>query len=128
MMKRPAIIGFAIWGLATIALRVAGEHVFRAGPVVLLVVSLPLMILVAGIVCRRYRTLEQRALAGIALVAPGMLLDSISAIWFDRVFPNISSDRAGTFGGWLLFCNVVVLLTVLLYAPHRASESTAQSR
>ena len=50
-------------------------------------------------------------------VAPGMLLDTISAIWFPVIFPNIRPAAAGAFGGWLLFCNVVVLLTAVLYRP-----------
>jgi hypothetical protein len=118
-MRRPAIIGVVIWALATIALRVVGQHLFRGPAVVLLLISLPLMVFVAVRVLADYRTVEQRAVAAIALVAPGMLLDTISAIWFDRVFPNIRTDLAGTFGGWLLFCNVVVLLTAVMYVPRR---------
>jgi len=57
------------------------------------------------------RDAEHRALAAIALVAPGMLLDTITTIWFPRVFPNLPASAAGLFGGWLLFCNIVVLLT-----------------
>jgi hypothetical protein len=113
-MKRMAVIGFIIWLVATIALRLGGQYVFRVGsPLPLLVFTLPVMIAVAIVVLRRYQLTEQRALAAIALVAPGMLLDTISAIWFPLIFPNIRPDAAGAFGGWLLFCNVVVLLTAV---------------
>ena len=122
-MKRFVIVGFVIWAGATIALRVAGQYVFRstgtAAAVLLLLISLPLMVAVAVAVLQNA---EQRALAAIALVAPGMLLDTISSIWFSRVFPNIRADAAGLFGGWLLFCNVVVLLTAVTYAPRSASR------
>jgi hypothetical protein len=118
-MKRMAITGFIIWAVATIALRLAGQYVFRGSPIPLLIITLPVMIAVAITVLRRYRLPEQRALAAVALVAPGMLLDTISAIWFPTVFPNIRPDAAGAFGGWLLFCNVVVLLTAVLSAPSR---------
>ena len=125
-MKRMVIIGFAIWALATIALRLAGQNVFRStssvAALTLLLVSLPGMFAVAVAVLRRYRSAEQRALAAIALVAPGMLLDTISSIWFSRVFPNIRADAAGLFGGWLLFCNIVVLLTAAAYVPRGASR------
>jgi hypothetical protein len=114
-MKRYAITGFAIWAGATIALRLVGQYVFQS-PVVLFAVSLPAMITVALMVLR---DAEQRALAAIALVAPGMLLDTISAIWFPRIFPNIRPDAAGLFGGWLLFCNIVVLLTAVTSAQRR---------
>ena len=121
-MKRFVIIGFIIWAAATIALRLVGQYVFR-WPVVLLSVSLPVMI---GVAISVLRDAEQRTAAAIALVAPGMLLDTISSIWFARVFPNIRPDAAGLFGGWLLFCNIVVLLTAVIYAPRRAPESAAQ--
>ena len=123
-MKRYAFTGFLIWAGATIALRLFGPYVFRS-PIVLFAISLPAMIAVAIAVLR---DAEQRALAAIALVAPGMLLDTISSIWFPQIFPNIRADVAGLFGGWLLFSNIVVLLTAVTYAPRRGSESAAQSR
>lgn len=112
-MKRAAIIGFVIWAAVTAALRVGGQYLFRVSPIVLLIATLPVMIGVALLVLRVYPTREERALAAIALAAPGMLLDAFSAIWFSRIFPNIPADAAGTFGGLLLFCNVVVLLTAI---------------
>jgi hypothetical protein len=129
MMKRIAIAGFLIWAVATLALRLGGQYVFRTvgarTALPLLLISLPIMIWVALRLLRRYRIAEQRALAAIVLVAPGMLLDTVSAIWFSRVFPNIRADAAGTFGGWLLFCNVVVLLTAVAMrsTPERATRS-----
>ncbi len=118
-MKGMAVRGFLIWAIATVALRLAGQYVFRAGGtgVLLLVVTLPLMIGVALVLLRGYRIPEQRALAAIVLVAPGMILDTVSAMWFSTVFPNIRADAAGLFGGWLLFCNVVVLLTAVSMRP-----------
>src|SRR5207248_9908251 len=104
--------------------RLAGQYFFGS-PIALFAVSLPAMVAVGIAVLR---DAEQRALAAIALVAPGMLLDTISSIWFARVFPNIRADAAGLFGGWLLFCNIIVLLTAVMYAPRRASGSAAQSR
>ncbi len=123
-MKRMAVTGFIIWLVATIALRLAGQYIFRGGSTIpLLIITLPVMIAVAIVVLQRYRLPEQRAVAAIALVAPGMLLDTISAVWFPNVFPNIRPDAAGAFGGWLLFCNVVVLLTAVLYP--RSPRATA---
>jgi len=109
-MKKIVMIGFLIWLGATVALRVAGQFVFRANPIVLLLVSLPVMVFVAW---RVLEHTEERALGAIALVSPGMLLDTISTIWFPHVFPNIRPDAAPLFGGWILFCNVVVLLTAV---------------
>ena len=117
-MKRMVIIGFIIWAAATIALRLGGQYVFGRVPVLLLLlITIPVMAFLAVVLLRRVTTTEQRALGAIALIVPGMLLDPISAIWFPLVFPNIRPDAAGAFGGWLLVCNVVVLLTAVLFKP-----------
>lgn len=120
-MKRYAITGLVIWAAATIALRFAGQHVMR-NPLILLAISLPVMIYVAMAIVGHA---QDRARAAIAVVAPGMLLDTISAIWFVHIFPNIDPSAAGVFGGWLLFCNVVVLLTAVTYAPRRTQPHSA---
>ena len=117
-MKRIAVTGFIIWAVATIALRLGGQYVFGHVPtLLLLLITLPVMAFVARAILWRLPTREQRALGAIALVSPGMLLDTISAIWFPLIFPNIRAGCSGLFGGWLLFCNVVVLLTAVLFRP-----------
>src|SRR5262249_38020355 len=117
LMTRIAAVGFAIWLGATIVLRLGGQFLFRdaggTGTLLVLVVSVPLMFVVARAVLGHLPPAE-RALGAIALVAPGMLLDTFSLIWFTTVFPNIRADAAAAFGGWLLLCNVVVLLTAAL--------------
>jgi len=116
-MKRLAVTGFLIWLAATIALRLGGQYVFGRVPApLLLLITLPVMAFVARALLWHLPTREQRALGAIALVAPGMLLDTISAIWF----PNIRTGCSGLFGGWLLFCNVVVLLTAVSSRPSSA--------
>jgi len=115
-MKRLAFAGFAIWLAATIALRLAGQWIFHAGTVpgvaVLLGLSAILMWrLPRGIFASMRIARDDYAVGAIALVAPGMLLDTISAIAFSRVFPNIAPEAAGLFGGWLLLCNITALLS-----------------
>jgi len=115
-MKRLAFAGFAIWLAATMVLRLAGERVFHprgvASVTILLAVSGLLMWQLPRAVFASMRIArEDYALGAIALVAPGMLLDTISTIGFARVFPNITPESAGLFGGWLLFCNIVAMLS-----------------
>jgi hypothetical protein len=117
-MKRMAVTGFLIWLVATIALRLGGQYVFgRLPALLLLLITIPVMGFVARALLWHFPTRGERGLAAIALVAPGMLLDTISAIWFPLIFPNIRAGCSGLFGGWLLFCNVVVLLTAVLFRP-----------
>ena len=115
-MRALALAGFAIWFVATIALRLAGQWVIHPGTAL----DAAILLAVSGILMYRLpRTLfklmriapSDYPLGAIVLVAPGMLLDTMSAIWFARVFPNIAPESAGLFGGWLLFCNVVALLS-----------------
>ena len=124
------MIGFSIWFGATLALRIAGQFVFPdSGPastILLLVISLPAMVFVARAVLG---SVHDRALGAIVLVAPGMVLDSFTTIWFSSVFPNIRPGAAGIFGGWLLFCNVVVLLTAAIWQrPRTCAVSSAAIR
>jgi len=127
-MRKIALVGFAIWLGATVALRLFGQFVFRdsgvASSLVILLVSAPVMFFVARSVLAGIPS-NERARAAIALVSPGMLLDTFSTIWFARVFPNIRADAAAVFGGWLLFCNVVVLLTVVLWPASSVSKRDA---
>jgi uncharacterized protein DUF5367 len=122
MMTRVATTGFVIWLMATIALRLGGQWLLNpasgAAIASLLAISGPVMFVLprwvfGGLALDR----DRYASAAIALVAPGMILDTISAIWFPQVFPNMRPDAAGLFGGWLLFCNVLALLGAATARP-----------
>jgi Family of unknown function (DUF5367) len=115
-MKRVVILGLTIWLIATLALRFWGQHLFNPSSIpsiaILLAGSAPLMFWLPRWIFRRQAVPPaDRALAAIALVAPGMLLDAFSTIWFPLVFPNIRPDAGALFGGWLLLCNVLVLVS-----------------
>src|SRR5262249_7082979 len=125
LVRKIAIIGFAIWLGASVALRLVGQYIFGepavARTLVVLLVSVPIMILVARAVLG-WLPAADRPLGAIALVAAGMVLDTFSTIWFTRVFPNMRADAAPVFGGWLLLCNVVVLLTAALWRARPAAS------
>jgi len=116
-MKRLAIVGFLIWLAATIGLRLGGQFILpgsTASTLILFLVSLPLMVLVARAVLAG---VPNKALGAIAFGGPGMLLDAFSTVGFGHVFPNMHAEAASVFGGWLLFCNVVVLVTAAVWPP-----------
>lgn len=121
-MKRVVIAGLTIWVVATVALRAAGQWVIRpdrlAAVAMLLVLSAPAMFALPRRLFRRLGLPYAEYPRGvIALVAPGMVLDAVSTIWFVDVFPNMGSDAAGLFGGWLLLCNVCALLGAATVRP-----------
>jgi hypothetical protein len=114
-MKRLFIVGLVIWLVATIALRLAGQWVLNpdrpVSIIVLLAISALLLFRLPRLLFSRFAIPKQeRALGGLALVAPGMFLDTFSAICFASVFPNMRPDAAGLFGGWLLLCNAAALV------------------
>ena len=114
-MRAMLLWGLAIWLLATLALRGAGQWLFGGvGAIALLfAASVPVMIsLPRWLLVRVGLPAESAARATIALVVPGMLLDTISTLAFPRVFPNIPTERAAAFAAWILFCNATALASV----------------
>jgi Family of unknown function (DUF5367) len=101
--------GFVIWLAATIALRLAGQHVLRPGDflgtLILFAVSFPLMAWVVRRLCDAAHLPPEQRLAGAVSVAlPTLLLDPFSCVFFPVVFPNMAPEVAGIFGGWILWC------------------------
>lgn len=125
-MTRYAVLGIAIWAAATIALRVAGRVIFEH-PLALFAVSFVAMLTLAAIVLPNADA-GVRARAAIALATPGMLLDAVSAVAFARVFPNIAPDAAGLFGGWLLFCNALMLAAAVAFRRGATTDRAAAAR
>lgn len=122
------LLGFAVWLAATVAFRLAGQYVLDpSAPVVvggLFVAVVPAMV---GLAVALYRwrgvTGATRLQAAIALVLPGMLLDSLAVVWFGTVFPNMLPGAAKYFGGMLPFAYASVLLSGFVPA-RRENETT----
>ncbi len=124
-MKPIIVYGFAIWLGATIALRVGGQHVFNPDSMlsiaILFVCSVPIMAWVPRAIFQgRGVAPENWARGAIALVVPGMLLDTFSTIFFSSVFPNIRHDAAALFAAWLLLCNATALISAAAGAKPRS--------
>ncbi len=108
-------IGFAIWLVATIVVRLAGQRFFLTDNSVVMIVIWALTAVALFIVAQaifRWRNLPQneRYLAAILLVLPGQLIDGLVVNAFVDVFPNMPAVAAGPFGAWLLLAYGVVLV------------------
>ena len=96
-------VGFVLWIVGTLALRLGGQYVLRPDAsgfrtLVLFVVSFALM---AGLAWRLCTGVREAA----SLALPTLLLDPFSCAFFPIVFPNLAPEVAGVFGGWMLiFC------------------------
>lgn len=117
--------GLGIWLAATIALRLAGQHLLRpkdpAGTAILFAVSFPLMAWIVRRLCRRFRLPpEEWPAGGISMALPTLLLDPFSTMFFPMLFPNLPQELAGIFGGWMLWCCAGALLGAM-FRPGRHS-------
>jgi hypothetical protein len=121
--------GFVIWLAATLALRFGGQRVLRPGDwkgtLVLFAVTFPLMAWFVRRLCVRAGLPQAEWLAGaISLLLPTLLLDPFSSAFFPVVFPNMSPQVAGVFGGWMLWCCAGALFGV----SYRSTERIAAER
>ena len=119
------LCGLGIWLIASVALRLAGQHVLRprgpVGTVMFFAVSLALMVWLVRRLCRRFRLPPEDWPAGaISLALPTLLLDSFSSAFFPVVFPNIASGLSGVFGGWMLCCCAGAMLGACFRAGKRS--------
>lgn len=113
-------IGFLIWLLATLAFRFAGQFFFITdSPIVLSIlyfVVIPALALISVVTFKRFHlTGLEHVLAGTLLVLPGMIIDTFVIQFFEDIFPNMSSDKAATFGSWLMWAYSVVLVTSVIF-------------
>jgi uncharacterized protein DUF5367 len=109
MNLRLLFCGLAIWLVATLALRLAGERLLHPGDairaLILFGASFPLMAWVVRRLCARFQLPREQWLAGaLSLSLPTLLLDPFSCAFFPAVFPNMAPEVAGVFGGWMLCC------------------------
>ena|ERR1700744_3882935 len=116
--------GFIIWLGATLSLRFWGQRLLRPdhwkGTLILFAVTFPLIAWLVRRLCSRAGLPEPEWLGGAtALLLPTLLLDPFSSAFFPVVFPNMSPQAAGVFGGWMLWCCAGALLGVSLRLPKR---------
>lgn len=125
LLRLPLFLtGLVIWAGATIALRVAGQHLIYPGrgikTLVLFALSFPLMAWMVRRLCRRFQLPRDQWLAGaVSLALPALLLDAFSSAFFPAVFPNMVPQAAGVFGGWMMWCCGGALLGVVLFPGRR---------
>jgi hypothetical protein len=125
MNIRLFLYGLAIWISATIALRVAGQHLLHPddwkGTLILFAVSFPLMAWLVRRLCSRAHLPPERWPVGaISIALPTLLLDPFSSAFFPVVFPNMASEVAGVFGGWMLWCCAGALVGAVIRPGRRA--------
>jgi hypothetical protein len=125
--KELLLAGLAIWIAATVSLRLEGQHILHprdwSGTLILFAVSFPLMAVVVRRICKRMQLPRDQWLAGAFSIAlPTLLLDPFSSAFFPVLFPNMSRDVAGVFGGWMLWCCAGAFVGVAIFRPAPADR------
>jgi Family of unknown function (DUF5367) len=125
MNIRLFLLGLGVWMGATLALRVAGQRLLRpgdwSGTLLLFAVTFPFMSWMVRRLCRRFHLGQEQWLAGtVSVLLPTLLLDPFSSAFFPIVFPNMSPEVAGVFGGWMLWCCAGALVGVTFHLRKRS--------
>jgi hypothetical protein len=115
-VARMLAVGFVLWLVGTIGIRIFGQYLFRPDnpiSVVALLISFPLMFLLVRKICADANVpVEQWPLASVVLLTPTFVLDTLSTILFPIFYPNIDQHAAGLYGGWIIWCIGGALLGV----------------
>lgn len=110
------LLGFAVWLVATVVFRLAGQFLLDpAAPFVIVLLYVAVVPAMVGLALVFYWwrgvTGTERLQAAVALVLPGMLLDTVAVAFFGTVFPNMLPESGTYFGGMLLLAYASVLLS-----------------
>lgn len=113
------LTGFFMWLAATIVIRLWGHHIWQPDPGMPLLAAFAVVLVFIPFLCYwLYRlkkvTGTERVIAAMLLALPGMVMDAGVMLFFTTAFPNLSPLSAPSFGGWLLYCYALTLLTGIL--------------
>lgn len=113
------IVGFAVWLIATLAFRFAGEHFFLTDNkfvlIGLYIAVIPALGIMAVWVFNKYKLNKLQSIHSAALmVLPGMIIDTFCIEFFSKIFPNLPENDAATFGSWLMWAYATVLVFGLI--------------
>lgn len=124
-------VGFLVWFLATLAFRLAGQFFFLTESVAVLttlyLAVIPALALISIVTFKNLRLSGlENAVGGVLLVLPGMILDTFAIQFFAHLFPNMPSDRAASFGSWLMWAYSVVLVTSITVGLRQKANSAGR--
>lgn len=106
-MWRFVLAGLALWLLATLIFRFAGQFFFVPDDIVLTIIHVviaPILFFGTRVILSACGlTGPERLRATAALIIPGLLLDAAVVSHFALVFPNLEPSLDKAFGGFLLW-------------------------
>jgi len=115
---------------ATAILRFAGPGLLRPGSPVRTFILFAISFAACAWLVRRLclgsaLPRDQWPAVAIAVLIPTLVLDPFASAFFPQVFPNLSPDAGGLFGGWMLICCAGGLIGVTIRSsPHDSTPPT----
>jgi hypothetical protein len=106
-MRRFLLLGFLAWLGGTVVIRLMPPKlmpVHPAGILLLYAASFVAVFLLVRRVAAKLGDPETAARAIAALVLPTLVLDAPASAFFSSAYPNLRTESAGTFAGWMLIC------------------------
>ncbi|MDN4492720.1 DUF5367 family protein [Ureibacillus aquaedulcis] len=108
--------GFLLWLLATILFRFFGQLLLIPGNELLVIVSFLIALPLIAIATYPYYIIRKipqskRLYTSVQIALPGMLLDTLSIIYFEKLFPNLHIDSLPFFASWLLWAYSLILIS-----------------
>jgi len=109
------LVGFLVWLIATILFRTVGQYFFLTDNLIIMIglyiAVIPALGGLAIWIFRKYKLNNQESIvSAVHLVLPGMLIDAFCIQFFKHIFPNLPENAASSFGAWLMWAYVVVLI------------------
>jgi len=124
-VRRYLLLGFLVWLVATVVLRLVGQ-LFFATPLALVltfvITGAVLLLALPILFVRAHMNPVQRMRVVLSLALPGMVLDSVSVTFVATVFPNMPATAHAAFTGCLLWAYSLVLFSGLVPLPGRSSS------
>lgn len=111
--------GLVLWLAATAIFRLAGHWFLVPGNRLLLGLTyygaVPLIALVTLPLYSWFRLESNtRVRAAVLIALPGMLLDMVTTLLFDQVFPNLEPTAGAPFASWLFWAYGLILVSGLV--------------
>lgn len=110
------VVGFLAWLIATLVFRFAGQYFLKpedaTALVLTFVITAPVIFLLMRLLLAgRGLRAEARRSAAVYVALPGMLLDVLSTLFFQSVFPNMSPTADKHFGALMLWGYAMILMS-----------------
>lgn len=109
--------GFVVWLGASALFRFTGHYFFTLDKPVLMIASYMLVIPLIWVLTipifsfKKISNGMNRFQAAICIALPGMVIDAVVLLYFDRIFTNLSAELDRYFASWLLWAYALILLT-----------------